>query len=412
MKSKSILILVMLSILSVILYLFLFQNKSDNKINSRPLEMDNSFITMMIQQDDGSYKQSTSNNWPEGYIIDKMKSGCKNGSELSIDEENQIVYVSAINNDSCYIYFSKGYSLNEYILELYTSDGENNLYYHDGTGEYGTLEAGDNSYRYSGADPNNYICFGSDAEICPHDNLYRIIGLFDDDGDGLYSSKLIKADYIKADMLGVDGNYAGAYSDTSDNYKGSMSISEIAAYQWNDDTSEHANGSNNWETSELNTINLNANYWNYLGSDWQNLIETTTWYLAGHDTSAQKPKFFYDIERNGNPYGSHPKTYTDEIGLIYPSDYGYAATPNYWSTNIGSYTSSRNNNWMYLGLYEWTITPVTSGAYRLYYLNVNGSENGAAANSNYTLRPTFYLKTNVMFYEGDGSRENPFKIVF
>ena len=54
-----------------------------------------------------------------------------------------------------------------------------------------------------------------------------------------------------------------------------MDTSTIAAYRWNYDTSISGSGSNNWITSEFNTINLNTNYWNYLGSDWQNLIATT-----------------------------------------------------------------------------------------------------------------------------------------
>lgn len=33
------------------------------------------------------------------------------------------------------------------------------------------LEAGDNSYRYAGVNPNNYVCFGSDEATCPTDNL-------------------------------------------------------------------------------------------------------------------------------------------------------------------------------------------------------------------------------------------------
>ena len=74
-------------------------------------------------------------------------------------------------------------TLVEYITtEVYTgTDGDNGLYYHDGSGTYTNAdqEAGDNSYRYSGANPNNYVCFGSDEETCPNDNLYRIIGVFD-----------------------------------------------------------------------------------------------------------------------------------------------------------------------------------------------------------------------------------------
>ena len=85
-------------------------------------------------------------------------------------------------------------TLADYIInEVYTgTDGDNGLYLHDGQGTYGAQEVGDNSYRYSGANPNNYVCFGSDDTTCPADNLYRIIGAFDDDKDGNYQIKLIK----------------------------------------------------------------------------------------------------------------------------------------------------------------------------------------------------------------------------
>ena len=95
-------------------------------------------------------------------------------------------------------------ALADYIINnIYTIDGENGLYYHDGVGTYTNAdqEAGDNSYRYSGANPNNYICFGSDADTCPDEYLYRIIGVFDEDGDGEYNVKLIKADYTTSAML-------------------------------------------------------------------------------------------------------------------------------------------------------------------------------------------------------------------
>ena len=142
------------------------------------------------------------------------------------------------------------------VATTYTTDGENGLYLHDADLANG---AQDNSYRYSGANPNNFVCFGPGAEAdgtCANDNLYRIIGLFDDDKDGNYQIKLIKSDYVTSDMLGTDGrDYDGAYS-LSTNYKGSMDISVIAAYRWNYDTSVDTYGSNNWTTSEFNKINL------------------------------------------------------------------------------------------------------------------------------------------------------------
>ena len=106
------------------------------------------------------------------------------------------------------------YTLAGFIQNQYTTDGENGLYYHDGVGSYTNAdqEAGDNSYRYAGANPNNYVCFGSTESPCPEENLYRIIGIFDDDKDTNYQIKLIKADYVTNVMLGTDGrDYYGTY---------------------------------------------------------------------------------------------------------------------------------------------------------------------------------------------------------
>src|SRR5699024_4193018 len=74
-----------------------------------------------------------------------------------------------------------------YITQtLYTGvDGDNGLYYHDADLANG---AQDNSYRYSGANPNNYVCFGATGADCQDaNNQYRIIGVFNN------QVKLIKA---------------------------------------------------------------------------------------------------------------------------------------------------------------------------------------------------------------------------
>ena len=301
------------------------------------------------------------------------------------------------------------------VATTYTEDGANGLYYHDGVGSYTNAdqEAGDNSYRYAGANPNNYVCFGSDEETCPAENLYRIIGIFDDDKDSNYQIKLIKADYTTSEMLGTNGrDYYGTYSYSTSNYKGSMDTSTIAGYRWNNDTSVSTYGSNNWTTSEFNTINLNTNYWNYLGATWQNLIAETTWHLGGMTSEYNTAKAFYDGERNNAGYGSNPTTYNDEIGLMYPSDYGYAASPDAWTTNLSSYNSSTitANNWLYMGLYEWTINPYSSYSYYVFivsysgYLSYNSANNGSAA------RPVFYLGSNVSLQGGSGTSSDPYRL--
>ena len=302
--------------------------------------------------------------------------------------------------------------------QLYTTDGENDLYYHDGVGSYTNVdqEARDNSYRYAGANPNNYVCFGPGAEaegICANDNLYRIIGTFDDDKDGNYQIKLIKRDYVTSDMLGKDGkDYAGAYSYSTSNYKGSMDISTIAGYRWNYDTSVSNYGSNNWTTSEFNTINLNTNYWNCLGTTWQNLITPTTWHLGGMISMSNTAKAFYDGERNNAGYGSNPTTYTDEIGLMYPSDFGYAASPDAWTTDLISYDSSTipANNWMYIGLIEWTIIPRSSRNDVVFHVYYNGALSSYNVHIGYAARPVFYLESNVQLEGGSGTSSDPYRL--
>ena len=384
-------------------------NASDNRVIS------SNALTMMYETEAGSgeYQVSSDITWPQdGYVFNESLSRCENGSTLSWDDGNKRVLMQANTSDKCYVYFDKEpdilYLADYVISNVYTGvDGENGLYYHDGVGSYtnASEEAGDNSYRYAGTNPNNYVCFGSDEETCPNDNLYRIIGVFNG------QVKLIKNDYTTSGMLGTDGrDYYGAYSYSTSNYKGSMDTSTIAGYRWNYDTSVSTSGSNNWTTSEFNTINLNTNYWNYLGSTWQNLIATTTWYLGGMTSSSNTVKEFYDGERNNTGYGSNPTTYTDEIGLMYPSDYGYAANPDAWTKDISDYDSStiKSNNWMYMGLSEWTITPYSSSSHFVFYVRINGYLSVTNALYGYAARPVFYLKSNVALQGGNGTSNDPF----
>ena len=389
-------------------------NVSDNRVIS------SNALTMMYETEAGSgeYQVTSDTTWPnDGYVFNEQLSACENGSELTWDDENNRVIMEANTSDKCYVYFDVYVPIfSDYIIKyIYTEDGENGLYYHDGVGTYtnANQEAGDNSYRFSGADPNNYVCFGSDEETCPAENLYRIIGVFDDDKDSNYQIKLIKADYTTSAMLGTGGrDYYGKYPYDTNYYKGSMDTSTIATYRWNYDTSVSTYGSNNWTTSEFNTINLNTNYWNYLGPTWQNLIAETTWHLGGMTSNGNTAKAFYDGERNNAGYGSNPTTYTDEIGLMYPSDYGYAASSDAWATNLYDYENSTitANNWLYMGALEWTLTPRSSYSYRVFSVDVIGYLGSSNANSGHAARPVFYLESNVSLQGGSGTSSDPYRL--
>ena len=285
-----------------------------------------------------------------------------------------------------------------YITNLYTEDGANGIYLHDGAGTYGSQEAGDNSYRYTGANPNNYVCFGSDAASCPADNLYRIIGVFGN------QVKLIKHDYAGSNLLGTNGAYNSSTTSLGSYYKGSQST--LYFYYWNNSTN-----TNTWSESNLNTVNLNQNYLNNIGSKWSNLIATTSWKVGGmawSDTNTAKQ--YYTTELGSS---SSSTTYNAKIVLMYVSDYGYAASPDNWSTALYSYNNdtNRNNNWMYMGWYDWTLSRRSDSSNIAFDVTSTGDVGLNVVNNGYGVRPAFYLESSVEFSSGDGSQENPYRIL-
>ncbi len=289
--------------------------------------------------------------------------------------------------------------LADYVKSLYTgTQGENNIYYHDSTLTNG---AGDNSYRYAGANPNNYVCFGSTATSCPTDNLYRIIGVFGD------KVKLIKYDYANSNLLGTDGGYSGTVPPNASYYKGSLTT--INTYYWN--YKANNNSSNTWSTSLFNKTNLNTNYLNKIGPTWSNLIEDTTWKVSGHTTYAVTPKAMYTAEITNATKTYGPENGTSKIGLMYASDYGFAAAPSAWTSTLYGYNSSSiiSVNWMYMGLSEWTITPHSSkSSTDVFQAVISGNLNSAgSAYYGNGVRPVLYLKASVAYAGGVGTQSDP-----
>ena len=305
-------------------------------------------------------------------------------------------------------------SLASYITNLYTgTQGENGIYYHDANLTNG---AGDNSYRYAGASDqvNNYVCFGSSTTPCPADNLYRIIGVFGD------KVKLIKSDYATTALLGADGDYSKMYTAngwSNSNYKGN-NLANIAGYTWNyknNTTINSGNGSNTWSTSLLNKTNLNKNFITNIGADWAAKIADTTWKVGGNtyaNIGTQPAKTAYQNEIV-NPVTTNSTDsateYSAKIGLMYASDYGFAAAPSAWATQLSSYNGEaiKNVNWMYMGLYEWTLSRTAVDAYLVFDVRNAGDVDNNNANNAYGVRPVFYLSSSVNYASGSGTAADP-----
>ena len=270
--------------------------------------------------------------------------------------------------------------------------GTNGLYYHNSSLANG---AGDNSYRYAGANPNNYVCFGSDEEVCPSDNLYRIIGVFGSE------VKLIKWDYANSNLLGTNGAYnSETYSASHYNrYKGVHS--RVNRYYWNNSTND-----NTWSQSNLNTTNLNTNFLGSFDDTWKNKIADHTWYVGGHTTNSATPKEFYNAESSGT-------TWNGKIGLMYVSDFGFAASNSAWTTYMSSYnsTSIRDNNWMYMGLTEWPISRESSSAVSTFRVSDSGGVYGSSfLGSSFVIRPCFYLTSSTTYLSGSGTESDPIRL--
>ncbi len=292
-----------------------------------------------------------------------------------------------------------------HTAKLYSgTQGENGIYYHDANLANG---AGDNSYRFAGASDavNNYLCFGNTQSPCPADNLYRIIGVF---GDRV---KLIKSDYATSALLGTDGDYKEAYTATgyvSSNYKGN-NLASIAGYVWN------KSQQNTWSLSNLNKTNLNQNFITKIGAAWANKIDMTTWKVGGNTNIADQPAKTAYQDEIVNPLtagSTDNKTeYSAKIGLMYASDYGFAAAPSAWTADLSTYNDEaiKNANWMYMGLYEWTISRQPN-QHRNGAFFVTGS--GFVTDSYglmyaYGVRPVFNLTSSVNYASGSGSATDP-----
>ena len=308
-------------------------------------------------------------------------------------------------------------TLAEYVISQYTgTQGENSIYYHNSTLANG---AGDNSYRYAGANPNNYVCFGSDTTTCSEDNLYRIIGVFGN------QVKLIKATIAKSNLLGTDGAYN---SDTSYQWSSLTSCPSSTAYNSNNGIYQLANkntiaaadfaGCNEWHYSDLNKTNLNTNFVNNIGSIWADKIATTTWKVGGGSVSniaKSVPKTAYQYEVGSN---ASRTTYEAKIGLMYVSDYYYGASASAW-TLVGYDSSVKTNdyrkvtsiNWLYLGSAEWTISRIENESYPFDAFTINsGHEYYERVISSIGARPTFNLLSSTTYVSGSGTMSDPIVI--
>ena len=460
-------IIIPLVVFLILLIVSIFSFNNENNVyhgiydsNKNYFETDTT-IAIMYETDNGNYEVSDETSWLlDGYRFNETLSGCENGGTISWNDATQKVEMKTNISDKCYIYFDKylsvqitnvtasnitsnsitvnvsatsgtnaiqtyyysinngaytssssntytfnglsagqNYSIRVYVKDTngvdsnvytinaetesvtyicntgtnlatciknqYTSQGANGIYYHTSSL---ANSAADNSYRYAGANPNNYVCFGSDAASCPSANLYRIIGVFGSE------VKLIKS-------------------------------TSYGSYAWD------SGNSNTWDSSTKPDIRttLNSTYLNSLSATWQNKIATHTWKVGGMANSqTNTAKQYYNVEV-GSSSSSTPDSM--KIGLMYVSDYGFAASNSHWTTELYNYESATSDNWLYLGSSEWTISRNSDwryGAFRVYSAGYVRGDIGVT--STIAVRPVFYLTSSTTYVSGSGSSADPIRI--
>ena len=462
MKKRIILTLVILVSIGFGILIGTNFNNEKTYTEDKPKQIKNeNTLSMMLEQTTGAgdYVKTEASSWPtDGYLFNSTLSKCENGGEVAWDSDNNTVLMMGNTSDKCYIYFdkysvikinnysitssansiiitinansgtgaiskyyyskdggatyidssnntytfsglSKGtYNIKAYVMDsnnkssstisksieittipfatyiksLYTGvQGENSLYHHDGTLTNGI---DDNSYRYAGASSsvNNYVCISSET-TCSDANLYRIIGVFGE------QVKLIKATLL-------------------------------VSMAWDSNTS------NTWSTASLNTY-LNGTYLTSLGG-FADKIAVATWKVGGTTESniqERVPSVAYqnEIVNPATNTTDNKTEYSAKIGLMYASDYGFAAAPGAWTLKMGYYSdsSATSSNWMYTGLNEWTITRCSGYSYRMFFVYYNGNVYHDYNNHDgEDVRPAFYLNSSVTYLEGTGTSSDPFRI--
>ncbi len=102
---------------------------------------------------------------------------------------------------------------------------------------------------------------------------------------------------------------------------------------------------------------------------------------------------------------------------MYASDYGFAASPSAWTKTLYNYGGNDANgtliktiNWMYMGVWEWTISRASDYSYRAFYVYDSGDVNYINVSNYFGVRPSFNLSSSITYVSGSGSAVDPILI--
>ena len=271
-------------------------------------------------------------------------------------------------------------------------------------------------YRYYGASPNNYVCLDMEgSSTCADKHLYRIIGSIYEEKENTNRLKLIKAtpltDGTTSEFGWVYPDVGGAISDTiwatptNGNYSDSLTsgsqLMELlnSGLWWKGERGYYYN-------DYVDGIETTVDFTNYKLSDkTKSYITTSRYYLYSNQTTGMTTTAMYSYERGIT--SSYTSSYWDGlVGLIYPSDYGYAAGNTCaLSIRLTSYNEEcYKKEWLHNSSSQWLMTQRNSAI-----IEYDGSARGyTPSDSIYSVRPTFYLTSTTSIISGTGTIDDPY----
>ena len=260
----------------------------------------------------------------------------------------------------------------------------------------------DSNVRYIGANPNNYVYFNCSDYSNQSDNTcekWRIIGVF---------KNMTKEDGSQADLVKIIRD---------------DSLENIA---WD------SNSVNDWSKASLQTT-LNGEYYDgtyktgaLKNVTTRNAIESVVWNLGGSSTNDDvTASMFYERERGTTVYSGRPTTLPGKIGLMYPSDYGYATSggsttdratclaKELYNWDGSGVSDCKNNDYLFKSAdTQWTLAPYSSNSYNAFSVSAKGFVFDLnSVNIPIGVRPAAYLKSDILLSGvGDGSSTSPYQL--
>ena len=388
----------------------------------------------------------------DGYVVDKIV--CDNGATGTWDNDEWGINIrNATKKIKCSVFFIVKPTSAKQIETLATTDTTNFA-----------ADDPDNNIRYIGANPNNYVYFNCSDYSNQSDSTcekWRIIGVFKNmtksDGTKEDLVKIVKDERLnntdiiwdyKKNGVGTSTEISGSndWTDSqlmmmlnpTDYLKSGYTIDNNvvkdskgqAIYQ---NMGSYYNGTSGCQPAEVASgANFTCTSIDFTSTGLKNdltrnAIESVVWNLGGTAsyTSASDglASHWYGYERGATVYSGRPTTWTGKVGLMYPSDYGYAtaggSTTNRAAClvkelyNWDGISDCKNNDYLYKSSYtQWTLMPRSSNSSRVFYVYSTGFVDGYNfAYSPHGVRPTAFLKSNILIKDGgNGTSSSPYQL--